>query len=182
VAAGGLGLFAFLVFVAGGGLDAPTLGLVVAAAALWQALAALGRMATVLGNAGGVPLPAWQAGVPQSRLREEKRRVLRAIKELDFDHSMGKLSSDDHRRVRERYQERAVEILRALDGRADLHPAAAAALARVEGRAASAASVATDEPVIGDALGAAAAPVCGACSGANEIDARFCKHCGARLG
>ncbi len=31
----------------------------------------------------------------QSELREEKRRLLRAIKELEFDHGMGKLSSAD---------------------------------------------------------------------------------------
>lgn len=109
----------------GGRVESATWGLVVAAAAMVFALHSLYRMATVLSRpAVEVVLEqddvAALAGVRE--LREERRRVLRAINELQFDYEMGKLSDDDYQTVRQGYQLRAVEVMRALDDRPALHP------------------------------------------------------------
>jgi len=110
----------------GGRIESATWGLVVAAGALVFALHSLYRMATVLSRpAVEVVLEqddvASLAGVRE--LREERRRVLRAINELQFDYEMGKLSDEDYEAVRQGYQLRAVEVMRALDVQPTLHPA-----------------------------------------------------------
>ncbi len=48
-------------------------------------------------------------------LRERKRALLAAIRELDFDREMGKLSEADHEAERERMKREAAEILSAID-------------------------------------------------------------------
>lgn len=55
-------------------------------------------------------------------LREQKRVLLAAIRELDFDREMGKLSEGDHEAERERMKREAAEVLSAIDreeGRSD---------------------------------------------------------------
>ena len=61
--------------------------------------------------------------------------VLRAINELQFDHEMGKLSAEDYKAVRDLYELRAIEVMRALDADPDLHPKVAEDLAALEGGA-----------------------------------------------
>jgi hypothetical protein len=56
------------------------------------------------------------------QMREESERVFEAIRELDFDHRMGKIEDDDYKDMRDRYQAQAVELMKSLDktnGRAD---------------------------------------------------------------
>lgn len=56
------------------------------------------------------------------QMREESERVYEAIRELDFDHRMGKIGEDDYKDMRGRYQDQAVELMKSLDktnGRAD---------------------------------------------------------------
>jgi len=63
---------------------------------------------------------------PQEQLQElmaEKETVYAAIQELDFDFKSGKLSVEDHRGLRERHEERAAALLKAIDN----HTAATAA-------------------------------------------------------
>ena len=40
----------------------------------------------------------------------EKEHLLTALKEIDFDHEMGKLTDDDHQRLRADYRARAVAL------------------------------------------------------------------------
>lgn len=117
----------------GGRIEAATWGLVVAAAAMVFALRSLYRMATALAR------PPVEAALDEldvaayagkRELREERRRLLRAINELQFDYEMGKLSDDDYRKVRQGYELQAVEVIRALDAEAELHPALAEELRR----------------------------------------------------
>ena len=54
----------------------------------------------------------------ESRRRElvEKReQVLEAIREIDFDHKMGKIEGDDYQETRSRYEAQAVELINKLD-------------------------------------------------------------------
>ena len=41
--------------------------------------------------------------------------VYEAIRELDFDHRMGKVEEDDYRQTRARYTAQAVELIKSLD-------------------------------------------------------------------
>jgi hypothetical protein len=111
---------------------------------------------TVLERSGTVAL----AG--RREVREERHRVLRAIKELDFDHAMGKISAEDFEQVRQGYELRAIEVMRALKQKPDLHPELRAVL---EQRRSS----------------HAAPRLCGACDGEADADSKFCKHCGEKL-
>ena len=68
-----------------------------------------------------------QASRRESRRRqllEERERVYDAIRELEFDHRMGKVEDIDYQQTRTRYEAEAVELMQTLDkanGRAD-HP------------------------------------------------------------
>jgi hypothetical protein len=48
-------------------------------------------------------------------LLAEKETVYGAIQELDFDFKSGKLSTADHQGLRQRYEERAAAVLKAID-------------------------------------------------------------------
>ncbi len=54
-------------------------------------------------------------GRRRKELEREYNTLKRAIKELELDYSMGKISEQDYTQVRTRYRERAVRILRQLD-------------------------------------------------------------------
>jgi hypothetical protein len=103
----------------------------------------------------------------RAALEREKMLALRAIKELEFDRAMGKLSETDWREMSGRLRARAGRLIRQLDAGAGYRAQIERDLAKRLGH---------DE--------AAAAPpahACGACGTANDRDARFCKHCGTKL-
>jgi hypothetical protein len=115
----------YLKFVVGVELDAATLGLALACAALIGALRGMWGVVFVLARPGGeTSVEVASVYGSKAELREEKQRVLRAIKELEFDHDMGKLSDADFKLVSDAYRLRAIEVMRALDegGEHDLHP------------------------------------------------------------
>ena len=51
----------------------------------------------------------------RQQLLEDRESVYEAIRELDFDHRMGKVEDDDYQETRGRFQARAVDVLKALD-------------------------------------------------------------------
>lgn len=170
--AAGLAL-AVAVFGFGAAIDAPTVGLAVAAAALVLALQGIYDFARSVATAEhDTVLEYFGGGLgPMAELRDERRRLLRAIKELDFDRQLGKLSEKDHAAISTKYRLRAIELGRELDGGNALHPALAAAL---QGEATIAgAAIGSDLP---------AGRTCGGCQTTNDTDARFCKSCGGKLG
>lgn len=182
-----------LVFAFGARLDAPTIALAAAAATLVYALGQLYAMVWALSRPERMAQVGQAAGsFTQGELRDEKRRLLRAIKELEFDHGMGKLSTGDFETVIATYRLRAIEVMRALEGGATLHPELAKLLAE-RGKASDVATspvmLAEGDPSLGS-LGprqASLGPLdettklCSACGRTNDSDARFCKHCGAVL-
>jgi hypothetical protein len=143
------------------------------------------------------------------RLREERRRLLRAIHELEFDFQMGKLSEADYTQVREAYELRTIEVMRALDAEAEIDPVLAEELRRrglhdeamvgpppevppPEDPPGDPAVTSGPEPTPAGDPGDAEAPedaphseaavnACAECGKANDVDARFCKHCGKEL-
>lgn len=50
-------------------------------------------------------------------LRDDLDRALRSLAEVQFDHATGKIDDVDHQAMRERYEARAVQAMRALRAR-----------------------------------------------------------------
>jgi hypothetical protein len=107
--------------------------------------------------------PVMLAGRTRAALERDKGLTLRAIKELEFDHAMGKVSNDDYAEMRDRLRARAVRLMAQLDG---------AALYRAQ----------IERDLQGMAAEPVATPQCASCGTRNDVDARFCKSCGASLG
>ena len=58
---------------------------------------------------------AVEAPSERDRWQRQKHQALAAIKEVELDHQMGKLSDDDFGRMRERFERQALEALAALE-------------------------------------------------------------------
>lgn len=134
-------------------------------------------------------------GRMRAALEREKALVLRTIKEVEFDHAMGKTASADFEEMRDRLKVRAIGLMRRLeasDYRAFVEKdlaertgygtpvAAETSVAAVPPSEASPAAPAGAIPAPGTS-GTRLVQLCGACDGVNDVDGRFCKHCGASL-
>ena len=107
----------------------------------------------------------------RATLAREKMLALRAIKELEFDRAMGKLSEEDFREMGGRLRARAARLMRQLDAGAGYREKIERDLSKRLGDHAAQAAPAQ----------AVAARTCAKCSTSNDGDARFCKECGAKL-
>jgi hypothetical protein len=99
-------------------------------------------------------------------LEREKKLLVKAIKEIEFDQGMGKVEDEEARGTIARYRARAVEILRLLD-----QDKPAADDAEIESLI---------EAEVARRL-ARAPRACGKCQLPNDADAIFCKKCGTKL-
>lgn len=109
----------------------------------------------------------------RAALEREKMLALRAIKELEFDRAMGKVSEGDFLEMSGRLRARAVRLMRQLDAGAGYRD-------RIEKDLAKRLGERTVQPPEASAR-TPAARTCATCSTANDGDARFCKECGAKL-
>jgi hypothetical protein len=110
----------------------------------------------------------------RAALEREKALLLRSIKELEFDRGMGKVSEKDFGEMSARLRSRAARLMRQLDAGSIYRDQIEK---EVERRLATA-------PNPKSRLSAATSPQanqCPACAAVNDVDARFCKQCGARL-
>lgn len=87
-------------------------------------------------------------------LQWDKQRVLHSIKELEFDHRMGKVDLKDFQTLAAPLRLRAATLMEDID--------------RVE----------SETPPAADEAAANECPKCGT---ANDLDARFCKSCGGKV-
>jgi hypothetical protein len=149
--------------------------------------------------------PEMVGGRTRAALEREKTIVLRAIKELEFDRAMGKVSESDCEEMIGRLRARAVRLIRQLDAGSagyrelierelDARLGARGTSARSDtgGQAARPAPVAPPgRPAPDSALSTVVAsepfdevrnPLSCACGAVNDADAKFCKQCGAKLG
>ena len=151
-------------------------------AAAWRTLSPLSGLDEPAG-------PQLFGGRTRAALEREKSLVLRSIKDLEFDHAMGKVSEKDFSEMGARLRSRAAGLIRQLDagtsyrqaieteiekrvGKAP-RPAATVPAATVPAVSAPAAAVPTDQPKT---------KLCLSCCTPNDPDARFCKGCGYQLG
>lgn len=168
-------------------------------AASFVAVAGYRSLAPLVAEPGGdADDDAPVAGRARAALEREKALVLRSIKELEFDHAMGKTGAADFDEMRGRLTRRAVGLMRQLEGadfRAAIERDLAARTPQAPPTSGSASPVPpapvlpADVPATRETVEATAdrrpastlARLCGACQGVNDVDARFCKHCGAAL-
>jgi hypothetical protein len=109
-------------------------------------------------------------GRTRAALERDKALTLRAIKELEFDRAMGKLSDGDFSDMRRRLRERALRLMHQLEGRTAYRE-------RIERDLRSRLSGLGTGPLAGES----AASPCLGCGTTNDADARFCKMCGHAL-
>lgn len=128
----------------------------------------------------------------RAALEREKLLTLRAIKELEFDRAMGKLSEHDWQEMSGRLRVRAAGLIRQLDAgagyREQIERDLAVRMARMSPPAGSKPS--TDRDDLRSATASASAHAaadtttgrhCESCSTINDADAKFCKACGSKL-
>jgi hypothetical protein len=113
-------------------------------------------------------------GRTRAALEREKTLLLRSIKELEFDRGMGKVSEKDFAEMSARLRTRAARLMRQLDAGSVYRTQIEQEIERRLGGRGSAR--ASGEPVLGTAT-----PACASCGVVNDVDAKFCKDCGARL-
>jgi zinc-ribbon domain len=109
----------------------------------------------------------------RAALERDKLLTLRAIKELEFDRAMGKLSEDDFKEMAGRLRTRAARLMRQLDAGAGYREQIERDL---EKKMTPLAREAKDTKVV-----KAAGNFCTQCGVSNDSDAKFCKSCGTKL-
>lgn len=110
-------------------------------------------------------------------IEREKMLVLRAIKELEFDCAMGKVSESDFTEMDGRLRRRAIGLMRQLDaGETDYRQMV---LRDVEARLSK---KTVSDPLMVTETFEKVDSRCSNCDVINESDARFCKSCGKALG
>ena len=106
----------------------------------------------------------------RAALERDKLLALRAIKELEFDRAMGKLSEDDFKEMAGRLRTRAARLIRQLDAGAGYREQIERDLEK---------KIAKDTKGTKDTK--VGPHVCPQCAVSNDADAKFCKGCGAKL-
>jgi hypothetical protein len=106
----------------------------------------------------------------RAALEREKTLTLRAIKDLEFDRAMKKVSDEDFREMSNRLRARASRLIRQLDAGVDYRSRIEQDLVKRMG-----------EKPVEESAASHAGRTCANCTTANDADARFCKSCGAKL-
>jgi hypothetical protein len=137
----------------------------------------------------------------RSAEEEQKRAVLRALKDLEYERSVGKISEDDYHEYAARYRTEAKRLIQSLDenlaeGRKQVEQELVRRLRQPEAKAKpSDSSQAAADTDAGDEAERSSDPPhssrgtpstqatreCPTCQVKNELDARFCKACGKSL-
>lgn len=105
-----------LVVLAGVFVDAPTAILVAAAGALIAVIAVFwSSLRTLLGETPLSGADAYVFGAPPRVEEEQKRAVLRALKDIEFERNVGKISEEDYQQLVKKYRGEAKRLLQAID-------------------------------------------------------------------
>ncbi len=102
--------------VAAGLIFGPATAVLILAAGAFIAVISLfwSSLRTLLGETPLSGADAYAIGAPRAE-EEQKRAVLRALKDLEFERSVGKISEEDYRRLVSHYRDQAKRLLRLLD-------------------------------------------------------------------
>lgn len=208
VVAIGLPVVTFASAVIAGVLIGPALAILVLTAGMLLGVIALfwASLRVLSGDAALPPeLEALDATAHAvDALSSRKRMLVRALKDLDNERALGKLEEIDHEQLSTTYRGELKEVLMRIDASLEPHRSKAEAAARnyllqaglAEAGYRGEPAPKESAPVLEDgdqredeASENAAAPAkavvtrasCSACNTSNEIDASFCKKCGASL-
>jgi hypothetical protein len=160
--------------------------LVLASGALLGTIALLWASLRTL--SGDAPLPTDLEGLSAQHrdvdaLGEQKRRVLRALKDLEGERALGKIDEADYEAIAMQYREEAKALMREMDR--NVAPALAEA-ERIANEYLAAKGLRSDDSEVASKAKAGASPrgrvTCASCGTSNEADAAFCKKCGAPVG
>src|SRR5512138_3031493 len=149
------------------------------------------RMFSPLAGANEPAGPQIFGGRTRAALEREKTLVLRSIKDLEFDHAMGKVSDKDFAEMSARLRARAAGLIRQLDAGTSYRQAIEAEIEKRVGPktaggpdkvrpALEQAGVAV--PTVEQKSEEKRTKLCLSCCTPNDPDARFCKGCGYQLG
>jgi hypothetical protein len=112
-------------------------------------------------------------------LTREKALTLRALKDLEFDRAMGKVSQADFEEMSKRLRLRALSLMKQLDDDASGYKTIIER--ELSARLAARAIQPTPQASVEVAPEPLAAPAVCVCGTTNDVDAVFCKRCGTRL-
>jgi len=178
LAAAGVGLFAWSQL---GRVTASSVFLVITTAVLGWVIWVLVRAALALTKEPAAVENERASGRRKKELEREKAALLKALKELEFDHEMGKVSDADYRDIGGQYRARATRVMRQLDLDSSVVDYRELVERDVKARV-------KDKSTAMESPGAKAAakskpsrPKCTKCSTENDADAEFCKRCGQAL-
>jgi hypothetical protein len=144
--------------------------LLAAIALLWASVRTLSGDAPLPGGLEAVATP--QGGVDD--LVERKLRVLRALKDLESEHALGKIDDADYQAFVEKYRAEAKAVMREMDTEMAPLLEQAERLAR-EYLAKQGSGGVEESPTEAKRV------ECRSCHASNENDAAFCKQCGASI-
>jgi hypothetical protein len=168
-----------------GRVTASSIFLVLTAAVLGWILWLLFRAALALVQEPPAVEAARASGRRRKELEREKQSLLKALKELEFDHEMGKISDADYREIGATYRARATRVMRALDrdaGQIDYRELVERDVKlKVKQRATAGETPAARRDNKDKPAQKPERPNCGKCSTENDADAEFCKRCGNKL-
>jgi hypothetical protein len=162
--------------------------LVLASGALLGTIALL--WASVRTLSGDAPLQTGFQTVAARRhgvdaLGEEKRRVLRALKDLEAEHALGKIDDADYEALVARYRADAKAVMREMDREIGPLREEAERIAREylgkRGLVDKAAAAPAEKTEQAEGKPAPDRAACAKCGTSNESDAAFCKKCGATI-
>jgi hypothetical protein len=136
-------------------------------------LAAAGFYRMLSPLVGGAAMPSTEALSDRARqvLEREKMLTMRALKDLEFDRSMGKMSQADFDEMSARLRARAMGLIKQLDDDGSGYRSL------IERELSARVAAPAPAPPASEAT----APGYCACGTSNDADAIFCKRCGARL-
>jgi hypothetical protein len=122
----------------------------------------------------------------RAALEREKNLLLRSIKELEFDHAMGKIGASDYDEMVGRLRTRAARLLKQLDNtgtgyREIIERELASRLGKLGAGAVSEDLVGQRAEGRGQSEGLRDKTECASCGTVNDEDAKFCKSCGTKL-
>lgn len=152
----------------------PTFFLFLGALALLAAIVAFWQSARALLGAAPVLTEAAIHSRDRETLLEEKAAVLRSLKDLELDRSLGKIGEADFAMLEAKHRTHAKDILRAL--------AAETSAERAEAEKIIDGILSPSEPQqTKSEIEVSKPPTCAKCATLNDPDAAFCKKCGTSL-
>lgn len=199
----GLPLATLVIGLTAGAIVGPAMAILVFAAGVLLGVIAL-FWASLRVLSGDAALPPEiemldASGHAVDALASRKKMLLRAIKDLDVEHELGKLDDDDRDQIAKMYREELKDVMKRIDASlAPLRPKAEEAvrahLARAglidggyRGKKADdmvekdVPSSDVDDADDGEDTKAPAKVECAKCETLNDPDAAFCKKCGASM-